>query len=124
SDGARGPLVVAEREEGILRMEGQDTFREAVARLTDVTRDAAAAAGAQLEEIDAFIYHQANARILRAVGQRLRLPSDRVVECISSYGNTSAASVPIALARAVEDGLVRPGSKVLLAAFGGGLTWG
>ncbi|HEY8467387.1 MAG TPA: beta-ketoacyl-ACP synthase III [Solirubrobacterales bacterium] len=124
SDGARGDLVVAERAEGILRMEGQDTFREAVARLTDVTRGAAEAAGVELEDIDAFIYHQANARILRAVGQRLKLPAERVVECISTYGNTSAASVPIALARAVEDGRVRPGSRVLLAAFGGGLTWG
>ena len=124
SDGERGPLVVAERAEAILRMEGQDTFREAVARLVTVTRDAAEAAGVGLDEIDAFIYHQANARILRAVGQRLKLPAERVVECISAYGNTSAASVPIALARAVEDGLVRPGSKVLLSAFGGGLTWG
>jgi 3-oxoacyl-[acyl-carrier-protein] synthase-3 len=124
SDGVRAELVTATREEGILRMEGQDTFREAVARLTDVTRDAAAAAGVGLDEIDAFIYHQANARILRAVGQRLKLPAERVVECISSYGNTSAASIPLTLERALEQGVLRPGGRALLAAFGGGMTWG
>ena len=124
SDGSRGGLVCATREEAVIRMEGQDTFREAVARLSEATLAAAAEAGAALEQIDAFVYHQANARILRAVAQRLRLPGDRVVECISSYGNTSAASIPIALATAVERGLLRSGGLALLGAFGGGLTWG
>lgn len=124
SDGANGELVVAERAEGILRMQGQDTFREAVARLTGATQRAVEAAGLELADIDAFVYHQANARILRSVGQRLRLPAERVVECISTFGNTSAASVPIALERAAQDGQLEPGDRALLAAFGGGITWG
>jgi len=123
-DGSRGDLVHADRASGILRMEGQDTFREAVRRLTEVTVSAVAAAELELGDIDAFVYHQANVRILRSVGNRLKLPPERVVECISRYGNTSAASIPIALADATESGLLTPGGRALLGAFGGGLTWG
>jgi 3-oxoacyl-[acyl-carrier-protein] synthase III len=124
SDGARSEMVRTERDELVIRMEGQDTFREAVSRMAQASLDAATSVGLTLGQIDLFIYHQANARILRALAQRLVLDSERVVECISGYGNTSAASVPIALATAVEDGRVNPGDRILLAAFGGGLTWG
>lgn len=124
SDGSGSEMVRAERDELLVRMEGQDTFREAVSRMAQASLDAAGAVGLTLGQIDLFIYHQANARILRALAQRLVLDSDRVVECISRYGNTSAASVPIALAKALEDGRIKPGDRVLLAAFGGGLTWG
>ena len=96
----------------------------AVYRMAEATLAAVHDAGLALADVDLFIYHQANARILRALAQRLVLDSDRVVECISRYGNTSAASVPIALANALEDGRIQPGDRVLLAAFGGGLTWG
>ena len=71
-----------------------------------------------------FVYHQANARIVRAVGERLELDETRVVDCIERIGNMSAASVPYALAHAAAEGRLRDGARVLLAAFGGGFTWG
>jgi 3-oxoacyl-[acyl-carrier-protein] synthase-3 len=123
SDGDRSELVTAERSDPRLRMQGQDTFRHAVIRMSEATRAAAAGARLDLSEIDLFVYHQANARILRTVGQRLGLDPERVVECIERYGNTSAATIPIALATAQADGRLEPGDQVLLAAFGGGLTW-
>lgn len=124
SDGTKGDLVVAAREAPALRMNGPDTFRVAVERLCQATTRAVGAAGRELAEIDAFVYHQANGRILTAVGERLGLSPERVVSCIDRYANTSAATIPIALHCAVEDGLVRQGSQILMAAFGGGLTWG
>ena len=123
ADGAREHLVTASREEGVLRMNGHDTFRQAVDRLSEATLAAADAAGKPLAEIDLFTYHQANARILAAVGARLGLKRDRVIDCIDRYGNTSAATIPLALAEAQQSGLLEPGASVLLAAFGGGLTW-
>lgn len=123
SDGARAELVRAECSEAILRMQGQDTFREAVRRLSEATREVLALEGLEVADVDAFIFHQANARILRAVGERVDLPPERVVDCISRYGNTSAASVPLALSDALGSGLLREGGRALLAAFGGGLTW-
>jgi 3-oxoacyl-[acyl-carrier-protein] synthase-3 len=124
SDGSHAELVTAELADPLIHMQGQDTFREAVARLAEATVAATVGAGLALDEVDLFVYHQANARILRTLGQRLGLDPDRVVECISRYGNTSAASVPIALATAIEEDRLRAGDQVLLAAFGGGLTWG
>jgi 3-oxoacyl-[acyl-carrier-protein] synthase-3 len=124
SDGVRSDVVVVKRDEALIRMKGQDTFREAVARMGQATLEAASAAGIEPAAIDHFVYHQANARILRALTQRLGLDPGRVVECISRFGNTSAASIPIALAATLEDGRIAPGDRVLLAAFGGGLTWG
>jgi len=105
-------------------MAGHETFKEAVARLSLATLQAAAAAEMTLEEIDLFVYHQANSRILAAVGERLALPRDRVVDCIAQYGNTSAATLPIALWHAREQGRLHEGSQVLLGAFGAGFTWG
>jgi 3-oxoacyl-[acyl-carrier-protein] synthase-3 len=124
ADGRHGGLVQAGREEGVIRMNGHDTFRHAVERLSEATEAALAASGDSLEDVDLFVYHQANSRIIRAVGERLGLPAPRVVDCIPRYGNTSAASLPIALADAQENGRLAAGDKVLLAAFGGGLTWG
>jgi len=123
SDGARSELITAERDEGVIHMNGHDTFRQAVDRLSESTLEACGLAGVALEEIDVFAYHQANARILTAVGERLGLDPARVVNCIDRLGNTSAATIPLALADADERGLLRPGARVLLAAFGGGLTW-
>jgi 3-oxoacyl-[acyl-carrier-protein] synthase-3 len=123
ADGARHSLVSASRAEAILRMQGHDTFRQAVDRLSAATLDAVRAAGRELGEIAAFAYHQANARILAAVGERLGLDPGRVIDCIGRYGNTSAATIPLALAEAEADGMLEPGAPVLVAAFGGGLTW-
>ena len=105
-------------------MDGRATFRAAVAAMSDTTQQVVSDAGLALEEIDLFVYHQANSRIISAVGERLDLPADRVIDCLAEYGNTSAASIPIALSEAASTGLLRKGSRVLLSAFGAGLTWG
>lgn len=123
SDGSRGELITAERDELIIHMQGHDTFRQALDRLSESTIEACEMAGLKLGDVDVFAYHQANARILTAVGERLGLDPDRIVNCIDRFGNASAATVPLALADAQEDGRLQPGSRVLLAAFGGGLTW-
>jgi 3-oxoacyl-[acyl-carrier-protein] synthase-3 len=124
ADGAHADLIRAPRRDPRLRMQGHDTFVHAVRRMSEVTLEAAGAAGLSLDEIDLFVYHQANARILRAVGERLELPAEKVVDCIARYGNTSAASIPIALAEAEAAGALRDGARVLLAAFGAGFVWG
>jgi 3-oxoacyl-[acyl-carrier-protein] synthase-3 len=124
SDGGRAALIQADRSDGLIRMKGPDTFRQAVDRLAEATLDALVAAGRTLADVDLFAYHQANSRIIRAVGERLELPTDRVIDCVPRYGNTSAASIPIALAEARGEGRLRDGTTVLCAAFGGGLAWG
>ena len=92
--------------------------------MSEVTLDAITRAGLTLSDIDLFVFHQANARITRALGERLDLDPDRVVECIETIGNASAATLPVGLATAQADGRLRPGATVLLAAFGAGFTWG
>jgi 3-oxoacyl-[acyl-carrier-protein] synthase-3 len=124
SDGAGAEHIVVERTEALIRMHGHETFRAAVASLTLVTFQAAQAAGVTLDEIDLFVYHQANGRILQAVAQQLDLSADRVVDCIGEYGNTSAATLPLALAFSEREGRLQPGDHVLLGAFGAGFTWG
>lgn len=124
SDGSRAELIEAGREEGLIRMKGPDTYKQAVDRLSEASSEAAERAGVDLDEIDLFAFHQANGRILTAVGERLGLPSERVINSIAHCGNTSAASIPMALAQADRGGALKRDSKVLLAAFGGGLTWG
>lgn len=124
ADGGRRDLIYATRAEGRIRMQGHETFKHAVARLSEVTDEALSAAGIRADEIDLFVYHQANRRILDEVGARLGLAPERVVDCIERYGNTSAASIPIALAEAEADGRLVAGARVLVAAFGAGFTWG
>jgi 3-oxoacyl-[acyl-carrier-protein] synthase III len=124
ADGEGAPAIYATQEERLIRMQGHDTFREAVRRLSESTLQAVEAAGVELYDIDLFVYHQANARILAAVGQQLRLDGERVIDCIDRYGNTSSATLPIALAEAEETGRLHPGATVVLGAFGAGFTWG
>ncbi len=124
ADGNGAEHIRVKRSAGVIEMRGHETFREAVAHLTLATVQAAEAACVGLEEIDLFVYHQANGRILSAVGERLGLPTDRVVDCIAEYGNTSAATLPLALAFSETQGLLAPGQRVLLGAFGAGFTWG
>ncbi|MGZ4172265.1 MAG: beta-ketoacyl-ACP synthase III [Solirubrobacteraceae bacterium] len=124
SHGAGADHIKVERGGGKIRMRGHETFREAVARLTLCTHQAVRAASVALDEIDLFVYHQANGRILSAVGERLGLPPGRVVDCIGQYGNTSAATLPLALAFSEREGMLSPGDRVLLGAFGAGFTWG
>lgn len=123
-DGANGGMIVAPRSRGTIEMDGLGTFRQAVNRLVEVTGEATEAAGVSLDEVDLFVYHQANRRILQAVGARLGLDPSRVIDCIADQGNTSAATLPLALAHAEASGRLHPGMTVLLAAFGAGLTWG
>jgi 3-oxoacyl-[acyl-carrier-protein] synthase-3 len=124
SDGAAGDAIVTAWPAGPVRMEGQRTFRRAVDSLVDVAHRATALVGASVEDLDLAVLHQANARITAAVGERLSLSAERVVDCIAEIGNTTAASLPTALAVAEADGRLRPGSLVLLGAFGAGLAWG
>jgi 3-oxoacyl-[acyl-carrier-protein] synthase-3 len=123
SDGA-GANAIRAGDDRIIQMQGHDTFKAAVQRLSESTVEAVEDAGLALDDIGLFVYHQANARILAAVGERLGLDGDRVIDCIDRYGNTSSATLPIALADARERGLLEPGMNVVLAAFGAGFTWG
>jgi len=124
ADGGGADHIFVERKEELIRMRGHETFREAVTWLSQSTLQAVKAAGLGLEDIDLFVYHQANGRILAAVGERLGLPTDRVVDCIAEYGNTSAATLPLALAHTAREGNLKAGDRVLLGAFGAGFTWG
>ena len=117
-------LLFITRERGVVEMEGQEVFKHAVQRMSEATLEACAATGTALDDIDLFVYHQANRRILDAVGRRLRLDPEKVVDCIGAYGNTSAASIPLALDHARRDGRLQEGSRVLVSAFGAGFTWG
>jgi 3-oxoacyl-[acyl-carrier-protein] synthase-3 len=105
-------------------MEGREVFRHAVQRLAEVVDEALAANGISAEQIDWLVPHQANRRIIESMGRKLGLPPEKVVVTIERHANTSAASVPLALAEAVGDGRIRQGQLVLLEAMGGGLTWG
>ena len=124
SDGSHGESIIATHEDRVLRMDGPEVYRHAVTRMTEVTRDAIARAGLTLDDIDLFVYHQANARITRALADRLGLAPERVVDCIEYLGNASAATIPVALLAAEEDGRLAPGARVLVSAFGAGFTWG
>ena len=124
ADGGLGDTIVATHENGKIRMDGISTFKIAVKNLSESTVYTIAAAGLELEDIDLFVYHQANARIIRAVGERLDLDPAKVADYIGQLGNTSAASVPLTLSLSREDGRLRPGMKVLLGAIGAGFTWG
>jgi len=112
------------RTTGFLRMEGRDVFRQAVQHLTEVVDEALAANGHTAADLDWLVPHQANSRIIEAIGRKLALPPGRVVSTIERHANTSAASIPLALNEAVSDGRIVPGNLVLLEAMGGGLSWG
>lgn len=109
---------------GVVRMNGREVFRHAVARLSEVVREALEANDLTQADIDWLIPHQANQRIIDSTARKLNLSPDQVVTTVSRHGNTSAASIPLALNEAVEDGRVKQGDLLLLEAMGGGLTWG
>ena len=124
SDGSMGDTITATHVERQLVMDGHTTFNKAVKVLADSTRDACERAGVSLDEIDMFVYHQANGRILRAVAEKLELPEERVADYVAETGNTSAASIPLTLSLLREDGRLRPGQRLVLSAVGAGFTWG
>lgn len=123
--GSRTPpseKVLAERLQYIT-MKGNETFKVAVRTLEEIARSTLSANHLRVEDIDLYVPHQANIRILKAVMERLGLPIEKVMLNVERYGNTSAASIPIALDEAVREGRIKDGSLVMLGAFGAGLTW-
>lgn len=109
---------------GCLRMEGREVFRHAVEKLAATAEAALARAGLGPEAVDWVVPHQANLRIIRATAQRLGVPMEKVVVTVQDHGNTSAASIPLALSVAAHDGRLQPGDLIVCEAIGGGLVWG
>ena len=109
---------------GFLRMQGREVFKHAVVNISDVIEETIEVAGLSPGDIDWFVPHQANQRILDGTARRVGIAPEKVVSTIADHGNTSAASVPLALDVARRDGRIKPGDLVLLEAMGGGLTWG
>ena len=109
---------------GHLRMEGREVFKHAVGMVTDVIKACFEDAGVTAADIDWFVPHQANRRIIDASAEKLGLPREKVVVTVDRHGNTSAASIPLALDAAVADGRIKPGDLVMIEAMGGGFTWG
>jgi 3-oxoacyl-[acyl-carrier-protein] synthase-3 len=124
ADGGLADRITASHEDRVLEMDGHSTYQVAVKRLSEATVAAVARAGLELEDVDLFVYHQANGRIIKAVGDRLDLEPARVADYVAHMANTSAASIPLTLSLLREDGRLRYGQKVLLAAIGAGFTWG
>ena len=112
------------RTTGYLRMQGKEVFRHAVTNISAAIQASAEAAGVTVSDIDWFVPHQANQRILDGTARKLGIPASKVISTVAEQGNTSAASVPLALATAVGDGRIKKGDLVLLEAMGGGFTWG
>ena len=109
---------------GKLRMQGNQVFRHAVVNISEAVLAAAQTAGVTMSQVDWFIPHQANQRILEGVAKRLGIDGARVISTVAEHANTSAASIPLAMATGIEDGRIQPGQLLLLEAMGGGLTWG
>jgi 3-oxoacyl-[acyl-carrier-protein] synthase-3 len=109
---------------GKLRMQGNQVFRHAVVNISEAVLAAAEKAGVALSEVDWFIPHQANQRILEGVARRLGIDEKRVISTVAEHANTSAASIPLAMAQGIADGRIKPGQLLLIEAMGGGLTWG
>lgn len=124
ADGAHAEKIIGRRAEGLFRMDGPEVFKHAVARMGEVVLEAVARAGCEPGDIDLWVFHQANERILRAVAAQLDLPFERVIVSIETLGNNSAATLPLALDKARGEGRLHPGATVALAAFGAGFTWG
>lgn len=124
SDGEHGDLLYADRDERLLRMEGQEVYRHAVERMVEATREALRRAELTVDDLDLLIVHQANQRIIDAAARRLGVPEGKVFANVDTIANTSSASIPLALHHAEQRGRLKPGDTVALAAFGGGFVWG
>jgi 3-oxoacyl-[acyl-carrier-protein] synthase-3 len=116
--------VSSTRGAGLLKMQGREVFRHAISNISAAIEASAAAAGISISDVDWFVPHQANQRILDGTAKKLGIDPAKVVSTVASHGNTSAASVPLALATAVKDGSIKRGDLVLLEAMGAGFTWG
>ncbi|MGJ8528813.1 beta-ketoacyl-ACP synthase III [Maritalea sp.] len=109
---------------GFVRMEGKEVFRHAVGMISDVVEGAFEKANVEPSDLDWFVPHQANKRIIDGAGRKLKIPAEKVIVTVDKHANTSAASVPMALSIGVEDGRIKQGDLVMLEAMGGGFTWG
>lgn len=124
SDGASAGFLVAEREDSMIRMEGQEVFQHAITRMAEAGQQALALEGLTMEDLTLVVPHQANGRITVALAERLGLTDAQVVDDIADRGNTSAATIPLALHRAAAEGRIPERGHVLLVAFGAGFAWG
>jgi 3-oxoacyl-[acyl-carrier-protein] synthase III len=124
ADGSCADLLYAEGPHPVLKMEGREVYRRAVREMVASTAEALDRAGLDLHEVDLFVAHQANARIIDAAAAELGLPAERVYVNVDRMANTSSASIPLALAQAEAEGRLKPGAIVVLAAFGAGFVWG
>jgi 3-oxoacyl-[acyl-carrier-protein] synthase-3 len=123
SDGVNADLLYAGRDERMIRMQGREVYRHAVQRMATATAAALARAGIAAEDVDLFVAHQANARIVEAAAAEVGVPADRVALNVDRVANTSSASIPLALWQAEREGRLHPGATVALAAFGAGFVW-
>ena len=123
-DGDKAELLYADNQDRVLRMSGQEVYRHAVARMVEATNAALHRARLTIDDLDLFVAHQANRRIVEAAAAELKIDPDKVVLDVDRVANTSSASIPLALHRAEQDGRLRPGGIVGLAAFGAGFVWG
>ena len=112
------------KDDYFLRMSGNEVFKVAVKTLEEIAIDALKKSNIQSKDVDWFIPHQANVRIIQAVAKRLELPEEKVILSMDIHGNTSAASIPLAFDRAVQDGRIKKGDTILMQSFGAGFTWG
>ena len=124
ADGGLGSAITCDFTDRVIKMDGHSTYQTAVKRLSEATVAAVARSGLELDEVDLFVYHQANGRIIKAVGDRLDLEPAKVADYVAHMANTSAASIPLTLSLLREDNRLRAGQKVLVAAIGAGFTWG
>jgi len=124
TDASQADMLYAERTDPMLRMEGREVYRHAIRRMVEATTEAIANAGLTIDDIDLFVAHQANVRILSAAANELGLPPEKLMVNIDRVANTSSASIPLALADAERDGRLKPGAIVALSAFGAGFVWG
>lgn len=115
---------VSNQSTGFLRMQGKEVFRHAIEKLSGSALETLEQAGLGTDDIDWVVPHQANKRIIEGMGKKLKMPSDRIVMTVQDHGNTSAASIPLALSVAVQDQRIKPGDLVVTGAIGGGLAWG
>jgi 3-oxoacyl-[acyl-carrier-protein] synthase-3 len=124
SDGIHSDLLYCDHDERLLRMNGREVYRHAVARMVEATNIVLERANLSVEDIDLFVAHQANARIIEQAALELGMPRERVALNVDVFANTSSATIPLALWQAEQEGLLRPGALVALATFGAGFVWG
>ncbi len=124
SDGAHAGILYLDNVGEDMRMDGKQVFKLAVSEVSKIVKETLALEGLQIADIDLLVMHQANIRILNAISEKLELPPEKVMVNVNRYGNTSSASIPLALYEAEQQGKLKPGMLVALAAVGGGMSWG